>query len=204
PCGSSVAEAPGCVLHPGARPCPRRQQRVARSLYPRAAALRLKRGGSPRLRFASGCPALPAASAARSQEPLPAGSRPAAHVWRQPPVVFRTLVRAGCVGAAFAGLFTRGLPPCGSLRCPSLLTSHFSLLTSHFRATPLFSSPLSTLYSLAQRPLPAGCRQAAQRASSLLASTLPSPLNYPRSPLSRSVPRAAALRLNCANISRGL
>ncbi|MEY3175043.1 MAG: hypothetical protein RLZZ436_2957, partial [Planctomycetota bacterium] len=39
------------------RPCPRRQQRVARALYPRAAALRLMCGGSLRLQFGTLVPA---------------------------------------------------------------------------------------------------------------------------------------------------
>ncbi|MEY3174898.1 MAG: hypothetical protein RLZZ436_2812, partial [Planctomycetota bacterium] len=77
-------------------------------------------GGSPRLRPGTLVPTLPAASAARCQGSLPAGSRPAAHAF----------------------------PPANSARSHfSLLTSHFSLLTSHFsrpRSTLYFlRSPLS-------------------------------------------------------------
>ncbi|MEY3175466.1 MAG: hypothetical protein RLZZ436_3380 [Planctomycetota bacterium] len=57
-----------------------------------------------------------------------------------------------------AAAFTRGLPPGGSC--------DFSLL----RGVPLL---LSTLDSLAQRPLPAGCRQAAHR-------VFPHPTSHPR------------------------
>ncbi|MEY3172669.1 MAG: hypothetical protein RLZZ436_582 [Planctomycetota bacterium] len=135
PCGSYVfgiafaemmsgrAEAPGCDSHPGAHPCPRRQQHVARALYPQASARRLMRvwhrvcrddertGGSPRLRF-------------------------------------RTLVRTPARGVSrtLPGLFTRRLPPGGSVRSHfSLLTSHFSLLTSHFSLLTL-STLASALY----------------------------------------------------------
>ncbi|MEY3176793.1 MAG: hypothetical protein RLZZ436_4707, partial [Planctomycetota bacterium] len=116
--------------HLGAHPCPRHQQHYERA------------GGSPRLRlrtlvrtpargisnimsgraeapgcdFAPWCAPLPAASAVRCQDPLPAGCRPAAHVWRKPPVAFCTVVRtpARGVSSALPGHFTRGLPPCGS------------------------------------------------------------------------------------------
>ncbi|MEY3174285.1 MAG: hypothetical protein RLZZ436_2199, partial [Planctomycetota bacterium] len=120
---SGRAEAPGCDSHPGARPCPplsgraeapgcdshlgtcfcpRRQQCVARALYPRAAALRLMCGGSPRLRIALWCGLLSVASAVGSQGTLPAGCRPAAQVWRKPTVANCTLVRASVRGVSSA------------------------------------------------------------------------------------------------------
>ncbi|MEY3174446.1 MAG: hypothetical protein RLZZ436_2360, partial [Planctomycetota bacterium] len=51
--------------------CARRQQRVARALYPQAAARRLMCGGSPRLRFGTLVRVLPAASASRARALYP-------------------------------------------------------------------------------------------------------------------------------------
>jgi hypothetical protein len=123
---SGRAEAPGCDSHPGARAWPWRQQCVAgfftRGLPPcglfvwhRVCRADERSGGSPRLRFAPWCARLVVASAVRWQGSLPAGCRPAAYVWRKPPVAIRTLVRAPGrgVSSALAGHFTRGLPPCG-------------------------------------------------------------------------------------------
>ncbi|MEY3173800.1 MAG: hypothetical protein RLZZ436_1714, partial [Planctomycetota bacterium] len=137
---------PGAIRHPGAHPSPRRQQHCERSggsprlrsgtlvptpprgvssAWPRVFTRGLPPCGSsvaeaPGCVSAPWCPALPVASAARSQEPLPAGFRPAAQVWRKPPIAFCTLVPGlhAASAARSQGLFTRGLPPCGSAFLP--------------------------------------------------------------------------------------
>ncbi|MEY3174940.1 MAG: hypothetical protein RLZZ436_2854, partial [Planctomycetota bacterium] len=133
------------------------------------------------------------------RKPMPLGCRPAAHVWRKPPVAIRHpgAHAASGVGSALPGLFTRGLPPCGSYAF-SLLTSHFSLLTSPLspglftrglppcgsvrvrpaaqRVLPSHFSRLTSHFSLLlcrQSSLPAGCRPAAQRVSALRLMRLP-------------------------------
>ncbi|MEY3173386.1 MAG: hypothetical protein RLZZ436_1300, partial [Planctomycetota bacterium] len=122
---SGRAEAPGCVSHPGAHTCPRRQRCVGSALYPRAAALRLS----------------------------------IAAAWR-------------------------------------LIRSHFSLLTPHFHASPFFSSPLSTLYFLPQRPLPAGSRPAAHACFLTSHFSLHFPLHFLPSIHSRSVASAPGCDLH--------
>ncbi|MEY3174815.1 MAG: hypothetical protein RLZZ436_2729, partial [Planctomycetota bacterium] len=77
--------------------CARRQHRVTRPLYPQAAARRLMRAEAPGYAFRT---LVRTASAPRHQHPLPAGFRQAAQ---------RVLT-------SHAGQFTRGLPPCGSVR----------------------------------------------------------------------------------------
>ncbi|MEY3176712.1 MAG: hypothetical protein RLZZ436_4626, partial [Planctomycetota bacterium] len=136
----------------------------------------------------------------RHEGSLPAGCRQAAHLWRKSPVAPSHLGAHG-VSIALLGLFTRRLPPGGSSvaevpgyafapwcgrrqhrvaelftrRLPPGGSSRVSLLTSHFS---LLTSHFSLLTS-ARRPS--------------------SPLYFPRSPLSRSVPPGGSLRVRPAH-----
>ncbi|MEY3172910.1 MAG: hypothetical protein RLZZ436_823 [Planctomycetota bacterium] len=84
-------------------------------------------GGSGRLRPRTLVRTRPAASTSRRQGSLPAGCRQAAHEGGSPRLRLRTLVRTPVcgVGSALAGHFTRGLPPCGSVRAAALRLSAF-------------------------------------------------------------------------------
>jgi endogenous inhibitor of DNA gyrase (YacG/DUF329 family) len=128
---------PVAISHPGAHPCPRCQRRVA-GLFTR----RLPPGGSARVLTSH---------FTLAQGTLPAGFRPAAHVWREPPVAISHPGAHPCPRCQrrVAGLFTRRLPPGGSAR---VLTSHFTL---------------------AQGTLPAGFRPAAQVSAALRLMCLP-------------------------------
>ena len=108
------------------------------------------RAAAPGYASALWCAPLAAASTTRFHGSLPAGCRQAAQ--RASSLLtsrFSLLTSRFSLLTSHFSLLTSHF---------SLLTSHFSLLTSHFRASPLFSSPLSALYSLAQRPLPGGFR----------------------------------------------
>ncbi|MEY3176650.1 MAG: hypothetical protein RLZZ436_4564, partial [Planctomycetota bacterium] len=173
--------------------CPRRQQRVARALYPRAPALRLSACPPSGLcvvsRLTSHCSLLasalyPRAAALRlmvaeahgcdSAPWCPALPTPE-RAGGSPRLRFGTLVpgTARGVSSAVPGLFTRGLPPCGSARVrpAAYASSYFSLLTSHF------SSLARALYPRAPALRLMCVRPAAQRVLIRRASRCPMAVN---------------------------
>ncbi|MEY3172675.1 MAG: hypothetical protein RLZZ436_588 [Planctomycetota bacterium] len=155
------------------------------------------RAEAPGCDFAPWCAPLPAASAGRCQGSLPAGCRPAAHTLAarrlirvchrvcrndertggSPRLRFRTLVRAPArgVSSALPGLFTRGLPPCGSCDFGTAFAEMMSgRAEAHGCDFAPWCAPLAAASAVrCQGSLPAGCRPAAHTLAALRLIRLP-------------------------------